>query len=52
MNPDILHGEIVRLATLTSEDAPTISSWYADAKFMRLLDSVAAYPKTEEAVRE
>lgn len=43
----LLRGEKVRLTAVTPADLPTMSKWWADADFLRLYDSVPAYPQTE-----
>ncbi len=47
MQSNLLRGEKVRLTAVTQSDLPTLSQWWADADFLRLYDSVPAYPKTE-----
>jgi len=43
-------GPRVRLGVLYRGDIPKITSWYQDAGFLRLYDSVQAWPKSEEQV--
>jgi RimJ/RimL family protein N-acetyltransferase len=38
-------GEKVYLSPMTKEDVPTITAWYQDSEFMRLLDAIPANPK-------
>jgi RimJ/RimL family protein N-acetyltransferase len=47
LKPDLLRGERVRLTAVTPTDLPVLTKWWADADFLRLYDSVPAYPKTE-----
>lgn len=48
LRSNLLLGEKVRLTAVTKADLPTMSQWWADAAFLRLYDSVPAYPQTEE----
>ena len=47
LKPDLLRGERVRLTAVTPADLPTLTQWWADADFLRLYDSVPAFPQTE-----
>ncbi len=47
LKPGLLCGERVRLTAVTPADLPVLTKWWADADFLRLYDSVPAYPKTE-----
>lgn len=47
---NLLHGTNVRLTALTPNDLPIIARWYQHAEFLRLLDALPAYPKTEGAL--
>ncbi|MBI1929852.1 GNAT family N-acetyltransferase [Candidatus Poribacteria bacterium] len=50
ISPNLLYGTTVRLTSLTPDDLPTLARWYQHADFLRLLDAVPAYPKTEAAL--
>lgn len=52
MSPNLLYGTTVRLTALTPGDLPTLARWYQNADFLRLLDAVPAYPKTEAALAQ
>ncbi len=41
----LLHGAHVRLTALNEDDLPTLSAWYEDVEFARLIDAVPALPK-------
>ncbi len=47
LQSNFLRGEKVRLTAVTPTDLPTMTKWWADADFLRLYDSVPAYPQTE-----
>ncbi len=47
LQSNLLRGERVRLTAVTPADLPTLTQWWADADFLRLYDSVPAYPQTE-----
>jgi RimJ/RimL family protein N-acetyltransferase len=47
LQSNLLRGERVRLTAVTPADLPVLTNWWADADFLRLYDSVPAYPKTE-----
>lgn len=47
LRPDLLRGERVRLTAVTPADLPTLTQWWANTDFLRLYDSVPAYPRTE-----
>ena len=47
LQPDLLRGEKVQLTAVTPADLPTLTKWWADADFLRLYDSVPAFPQTE-----
>ena len=49
---NLLCSSKVRLAALTPNDLPTITHWYQNAEFLRLLDALPAYPKTEAALAQ
>lgn len=49
---NLLLGDRVRLAAMTDGDLPVIAGWQRDATFLRLLDAVAAAPKTEAQLAE
>jgi RimJ/RimL family protein N-acetyltransferase len=44
----LLQGKKLRLTAVTQADLPIMARWWEDAEFLRLYDSVPAYPKTEE----
>jgi RimJ/RimL family protein N-acetyltransferase len=48
ITPNLLRGEKVRLTAVTSQDASVLARWWADVDFLRLYDSLPAYPKTED----
>ncbi len=50
MDDSIFAGRLVRLAGLERRDAAAIARWSNDAAYLRLLDTHAARPRTEEAV--
>lgn len=47
LQSNLLRGEQVRLTAVTPTDLPVLTKWWSDADFLRLYDSVPAYPKTE-----
>lgn len=47
----LFRGEKIRLTGLNPEDVPTITAWYQDSDFMRLLDMTAAYPRARSAMQ-
>ena len=47
LRSNLLRGELVWLTAVTKEDIPTLARWWADADFLRVYDSVPAYPKNE-----
>ncbi len=47
LQSNLLRGERVRLTAVILADIPVMSKWWADADFLRLYDSVPAYPQTE-----
>jgi RimJ/RimL family protein N-acetyltransferase len=52
MIADILRGERVRLAALAKVDLPIMAKWYENAAFMRLSNSIPAFPQTEASLAE
>jgi RimJ/RimL family protein N-acetyltransferase len=42
----LLRGERVRLTAVTKDDLPTMAGWWADADFLRLYDSMPAFPQS------
>ena len=50
MDPNLLRGNLVRLAALGRSDAPMIARWSEDTSYMRLQDTHAALPRTAEQV--
>lgn len=46
LKPNLLRGEKVRLTAVTEADIPAMVNWWSDADFLRLYDSVPAYPQT------
>lgn len=47
LQSNFLRGDRVRLTAVTPADLPIMSKWWANADFLRLYDSVPAYPQTE-----
>ena len=47
LQSNLLRGEKVRLTAVTKSDLPAMSKWWANADFLRLYDSLPAYPQTE-----
>ena len=47
----LLRGARLHLTALTEDDLPTITEWYQDTEFMRLLDARPATPKTAASLR-
>ena len=43
----LLRSTRLRLVALTEDDLPTITKWYQDTEFMRLLDARPATPKAD-----
>ncbi|MCP4427657.1 MAG: GNAT family N-acetyltransferase [Chloroflexi bacterium] len=52
LQSNLLRGERVRLTAVSPADLPTLSKWWADADFLRLYDSVPAYPQTEAQLQK
>jgi RimJ/RimL family protein N-acetyltransferase len=52
ISENIWLGAAVRLSAITKDDLATLSRWYADAGFLRLLDARAAKPQTPEEVNK
>lgn len=48
----LLRGSRVRLTALTQDDLPTVAKWHQNAEFLRLLDALPAYPKTETSLAQ
>ena len=48
----LLRGETVRLTAVSETDLPTLAGWWSDADFLRLFDSVPAYPQTTTQLAE
>jgi len=42
----LLRGKGVRLTAVTKDDLPTMAAWWADAAFLRLFDSMPAFPES------
>lgn len=49
---NLWRGERVRLTAVTPADLPVMTKWWADADFLRLYDSVPAYPQTEAQLQK
>jgi RimJ/RimL family protein N-acetyltransferase len=49
---ELLRGPRVYLSALSREDTPTITRWYQDAEFMRLLDAPPASPRPPSYTEE
>lgn len=45
---NLLRGEKVRLTAVTAHDLPAITSWWADADFLRLYNTAPAVPRNED----
>ncbi|WP_036843046.1 GNAT family N-acetyltransferase [Pontibacillus marinus] len=52
MRTSIFKGERISLTALHKEDLPHIVKWHQDATFLRLLDAVAAKPKTLQEIEK
>lgn len=48
----MLVGDRVWLTAIDENDMATIAGWYQDTHFLRLYDSIPAYPKTEKQIQE
>ena len=48
----LLRGSRVRLTALTQDDLPTVAEWHQNPEFLRLLDALPAYPKTETSLAQ
>ena len=48
---DLLTGTRVRLTAIDEGDMATVGGWYRSTRFLRLYDSMPAYPKTEKQIR-
>lgn len=44
----LLRGDRVQLTAVNKGDLPTIAGWWADTDFLRLYDSLPAFPQTAE----
>jgi len=42
----LLKGKRVRLTAVTTDDLPTMAAWWTDADFLRLYDSMPAFPQS------
>jgi RimJ/RimL family protein N-acetyltransferase len=49
---DLLRGEKIRLSALTKDDVPTVTRWYENPEFMRLVDSTPAHPRPPSSTEE
>lgn len=49
---NLLAGDTIRLTAIREDDIVTITAWYQDSYFLRLYDSMPAYPKTEKQIQE
>lgn len=49
---NLLSGTKIHLNAVTEEDIPTITNWYQNADFLRLLDAVAAMPRGYEETKK
>ena len=49
---ELFHNGNVCLTALTRDDAATIARWQMDSEFMRLLDSIPAYPRSEAYIAD
>ena len=47
---DLFHASRVRLSALTRADIPVLTCWHDDPEFLRLWDSRAARPKSEQEI--
>ncbi len=52
MDTNILQNNRARLTALTPADIPTVTDWYQDTGFSRMLDACPARPKTEVALKQ
>lgn len=53
MQPEnLLSGERIRLTAVAEQDMAVIAGWYRDSRFLRLYDSLPAYPKTEKQIQK
>ncbi|MHB1294145.1 MAG: GNAT family N-acetyltransferase [Anaerolineae bacterium] len=50
LGPELFGDDRVRLAAFSRTDITEVTSWYADAEFMRLYDAEAAFPKTSDDI--
>jgi len=48
----LLRGRRVRLSAMTEADLESVARWYEDPDFLRFYDSLPAYPKTAESLKE
>ena len=48
----LLRGKRVRLTAVTKDDLPTLAGWWRDADFLRLYDSVPAFPQSVEQLEK
>jgi RimJ/RimL family protein N-acetyltransferase len=49
---NLLIGDNIRLTSITEEDMPTVTTWYQDGDFLRLLDAVPAMPRSQEELKK
>ena len=50
--PTLLRSSRIRLTALTQSDLPTVIQWHQNPEFLRLFDTLPAYPRTEEAMAQ
>lgn len=48
----LFRGEHIRLTALNPDDVPTVTGWYEDSDFLRLLDAAPAYPRVRSAMED
>ena len=48
---NLLQGETIKITALNRVDAGVMKRWYEDVAFLRLENSMAAIPKTEEEIQ-
>lgn len=48
----LLRGSRVRLTALTQSDLPIVAQWHQNPEFLRLLDALPAYPRTEASLAQ
>lgn len=48
---NLLIGNRIRLTAITETDLPTVTTWYSDGDFLRLLDAIPAMPRTQDELK-